>query len=213
MRSLVAVASVAGLALGCRSEATSVLPPVGQLPAFSLIDQDGQRFDSAALAGRVWIADFVFTSCPTRCAELTEKMRALRETMRDLAPPPRFISFSVDPENDDPAALRAFRTKHQASWPFLTGSVAAITQVVVDGFRQPIDRGRPVSETERMQITHGTRLVLVGPKGRIRGLYETDPRSLKALVDDVRLLNHRERPRAMATKGTGAGQTPERRSL
>src|SRR5262245_22737135 len=59
----------------------SGLPAFSQVPAFSLSAQDGRAFDSAALAGKVWVASFVFTSCKNSCPMLTAQMKRLSQAL------------------------------------------------------------------------------------------------------------------------------------
>src|SRR5262249_54808382 len=76
-------------------------PPVMfALPAFGLTDRLGKPFGSNELAGHVWIADFFFTSCPTRCPELTETMKRVQKRMRNMGDAVFLVSISVDPERD-----------------------------------------------------------------------------------------------------------------
>ena len=68
------------------------LPSYGPVPSFSLVDQEGQKFDRAQLAGKVWVADFVFTGCSEACPKLTGEMAKLQKLVLDDAaknyPPP-----------------------------------------------------------------------------------------------------------------------------
>jgi cytochrome oxidase Cu insertion factor (SCO1/SenC/PrrC family) len=93
-------------------------PPVlGALPAFRLTDQHGRPFGSQELAGRVWVASFIFTRCETVCPAVTRKMARIQDRTRNLEPALHLVSFSVDPEHDTPERLaeRAHgATHHQA---------------------------------------------------------------------------------------------------
>src|SRR5262245_58590644 len=72
-------------------------------PDFAYTDQRGARVTKQALAGRPWVANFVFTTCRTVCPLLTAKMVQLQRKLPGV--PVRFVSFSVDPEHDTPQAL------------------------------------------------------------------------------------------------------------
>src|SRR3954468_6636511 len=65
-------------ALLFRQTARPELPMLGDLPAFKLTAKDGKPFGKQDLLGRVWIADFVFTSCADACPRLQGKMKKLR---------------------------------------------------------------------------------------------------------------------------------------
>ncbi len=155
------------------------LAPIGKLPAFSLIDQRGARFDAASLAGKAWVADFIFTTCKQSCPRLTARMTQLRALVakkrgtKDLGV--RFVSFSVDPENDTPEVLSAYAAKvnaDPASWSFVTGPSEDVQQTIVKGFKvtaQRIDKG-----AGEYDVLHGNWFVVGDGAGLIRGYYSTD---------------------------------------
>jgi protein SCO1/2 len=107
-----AVALAAGAALpGCQrhdASAAEVLPSLGTVGPFWLTDQDGRTFTEASLDGKVWVAAFMFTRCPTVCPEMVRRMRSIQEQAKQKGVPLQLVSFSVDPENDTPEVLRAY---------------------------------------------------------------------------------------------------------
>ncbi len=58
------------------------LPELGELPAFALTDQLGRPFGRDDLRGKVWVADFVFTSCSDACPRLTQRMKSLQDRLQ-----------------------------------------------------------------------------------------------------------------------------------
>ena len=78
------------------------LPLQGPAPSFSLTDQTGQDFNTRGLEGRVWIADFIFTSCAGTCPGMSTQMESLQKR---LPPEVLLVSFSVDPKRDTPPVL------------------------------------------------------------------------------------------------------------
>jgi protein SCO1/2 len=163
----------------------------GTLPSFEFVNQDAQPFGSAQLAGKIWIADFIFTSCPGPCPIISSRMSELQKPLAktDI----RLISFTVDPEKDTPEVLRAYAEKLHAQskrWDFLTGSRPAIYALTRDGFKLAVsdsgeDAGVPV---------HSTRVALVDRRGVIRGYYDAlAPDAVTKLLADA---NHlfREQP-------------------
>jgi cytochrome oxidase Cu insertion factor (SCO1/SenC/PrrC family) len=101
-----------------------------------LVTQDGKkvRFYSDVLKGHVVTINFMFTRCNDACPLLTQKMRQVKEGLGDLfGKPVRFVSLSVDPANDTPAAMKKFAEKNQAihpEWIFLTGKKADLDKVM-----------------------------------------------------------------------------------
>jgi protein SCO1/2 len=167
-----------------------------QLPEFTLTDQLGLPFGSKDLDGKVWIANFIFTNCPSRCPLLSADMEKLQKRMRNMGNAVYLVSFTVDPERDTPEVLKAYAEKHHANvrrWRFLTGDLDKVKQAIVAGFKMPMDPGTatPSEDSEKptlFDITHGTRFVLIDHKGRVRGFYDADNDGMDALVRDLSLV-------------------------
>jgi protein SCO1/2 len=167
-------------------------PPVlGSLPAFALTDQHGRQFGSEDLAGRVWVASFIFTRCPTVCPAVTRHMARIQDRTRNLEPAVHLVSFSVDPEYDTPERLDEYARAHRASprmWTFLTGPAGAVRATVEKGLRVTMERDED-EPSPAAAITHGTHLVLVDGAARIRGYYDPDaPAAMDRIVRDAALL-------------------------
>jgi carboxypeptidase C (cathepsin A) len=106
---------------GCRKEPP--LPVYWQIPAFQLTAQSGQPFDSKSLEGDIWVADFIFTTCPGPCPRMSSQMRGVQSAVASM-PDVKLVSFTVDPKNDTPTALAAYATRYRAEpgrWFFFTG--------------------------------------------------------------------------------------------
>src|SRR5213596_478306 len=164
----------------------------GTVPSFQFTNQDGQPFGSPQLAGKIWIADFVYTTCPGPCPMISSRMSELQKPLEKTDV--RLISFSVDPEKDTPDVLRSYAERLQAEpgrWDFLTGPKSAIYSLSHDGFKLAISDG---SDAEGIPV-HSTRIVLVDRHGAIRGYYDaTEPDAITKLLADT---NHllREQPK------------------
>jgi len=166
-------------------------PPVlATLPGFQLTDQDGRPFGSADLAGRVWVASFIFTRCETVCPRITGQMARIQARTRNLEPALHLVSFSVDPEHDTPARLAAYARAHRASprmWTFLTGPADAVQATVEKGLR--VSMGREPGDPSPAAISHGTHLVLIDGAARIRGYYDPEaPDAVDRVIRDAALL-------------------------
>ena len=68
------------------------------VPDFSLTTQQGEPLTLSDMKGKIWVADFIFTNCPTICPAMTQEMARLQSEF--VAAPVYFVSFSVDPERD-----------------------------------------------------------------------------------------------------------------
>ncbi len=166
------------------------LPVLGELPPFTLTDQDGRPFGAADLKGYVWMAGFIFTRCPTICPAITARMAHIQRRARGIEEGFRLVSFSVDPAYDTPERLAAYARAHQASprmWKMLTGSLAAVKGTVEEGLK--IAMGNPVGEQDFASLFHGTHFVLVDGDLRIRGYYDSsDPEVEDRILHDATML-------------------------
>ncbi len=164
------------------------MPVLGHVGAFALLDQQARSVSAESWRGKVWVAAFFFTRCPTICPRITRRMRALQLASSDTNPSLSLVSFSVDPDNDTPAALLAYAQHYGAdlrSWSFLTGDLAVVERTVVDGFRLALD-GKADPNAENGGIIHGSHLVLVDRTLAIRGYYRTDDEAeLQRLLSDA----------------------------
>jgi len=164
-------------------------PPVlGQLPEFELVERTARPFGSKQLAGKVWIADFIFTRCMGPCPRMSWNMQQLQGSLRDVDDV-RLVTFTVDPEYDTPWVLTDYAQRYQAitdRWLFLTGNVDAIYKLAQENFRVTAKRQLAGPSHE---IDHGTHFILVDAKGRIRGYYASEEdRVLELVAGDARRL-------------------------
>ncbi len=189
LASLLALPGVAAF-LNHRRAQAHTLPDLGRVPTFAFVDQLGRPFASTQLAGHIWVADFIFTSCGQICPRMTAQMQTLGRRLdeRGLSPRVQLLSFSVDPQTDTPERLRAFAANYKADaarWHFLTGPVKEMESAVVGGFHTAVSR----DDTDAFGILHGTRFVLIDAAGALRGYYDpADDSAMVALLADAERL-------------------------
>lgn len=176
---IVAVVAALAVVFFPRRPAREPLPVFGDVPAFEMRDQEGRPFASdTTLKGHPWVASFIFTRCTTVCPLLTRKVREVQQGTKDL----RLVSFTVDPDFDEPPVLAAYARAHDADtrrWWFLQGDAAPVAKAMKMGFDKAPER--PVGES----IVHGSHLVLVDEAMHIRGFYDSsDPVALRRLIAD-----------------------------
>jgi protein SCO1/2 len=164
----------------------------GSVPPFNLTNQNGQPFGSNDLTNKIWIADFVFTSCPGPCPIISSRMSELQKPLEKTDV--HLVSFTVDPDKDTPEVLRNYADKLHAQagrWDFLTGNKSTIYDLTEKGFKLAVADGRDDTGTP----VHSTRMVLVDRHGQIRGYYDSLAADgvTKILADTSHLL--REQPR------------------
>ncbi len=143
-----------------------------EVGGFAFTDQQSRPVKKTDLKGKVWIANFIFTSCAAECLVLSSRFAELQRlfaTEEDLA----FVSFSVDPQTDTPERLGQFAQRWHADpekWFFLTGEAAEVDALVKNSFllpvtRDPIEAGKLMSE----KFIHSNRFAIVDRSGTVRG--------------------------------------------
>jgi protein SCO1/2 len=169
------------------------LPHLGALPEFRLTDQEGRPFGAAELRGKVWVAGFIFTRCPTICPAISARMAHLQHRARGIEERFRLVSFSVDPAYDTPERLAAYARQYRASprmWKMLTGSFDAMKATVEEGLK--IAMGSPAGEQDFASLFHGTHFVLVDADLQIRGYYDSSAAEVEdRLLHDAAMLINR----------------------
>jgi protoheme IX farnesyltransferase len=152
------------------------LPVYGELPDFELVDQDGQPFTRASLAGEPWVVDFIFTSCGGVCVPMTRRMVDLQAEGLDA----RFLSVSVDPSRDGPPVLKGFREKwdgDESRWSLVVGSHEAVMGLANQAFKLPAGTGTGPGGTAvdgMPELFHSQRFALLDGRSRVRGYYAHD---------------------------------------
>jgi protein SCO1 len=147
---------------------------------YALVDHLGRPFTPSTLEGEVWVAGFVFTSCPSSCPAVTRAMSDLADRFDRNKVDVKIVSFTVDPERDTPEVLAAYAEQagaDPARWRFVTGEPDAIRSLVSDGFRLGVGDRQAVAGDggDLYDIAHSTKLALVDGEGQIRGYYGIEP--------------------------------------
>jgi protein SCO1/2 len=162
-----------------------------ELPAFTLTNQFQKPYGLADLKGHVWVADFVFTTCPTVCPKLTKRMAEIQHRSRNLGDAFHLVTFTVDPENDTPERLAAYAEAYHADpnrWAFLTGTLGEVENTVVKGFKLAMGKDELPAGSGLFAIFHGEKLVLIDDQGFIRGYYDADDPGIDALLHDAGII-------------------------
>src|SRR3989338_3007662 len=145
-------------------------PPWVIVGDWTLTNQNNQPFSSKELAGKVVIANFFFTRCPSVCPKLTQSMLEVRKRFLKLLDKAAFLGISIDPEFDTPSVLAAYAQKNNLDWPLLTGTKNQVYHVVENQMKFAIGNAHHVAE-----------LVLFDQQGNVRGKFSSDPTGLASL--------------------------------
>ena len=168
--------------------------PVGD---FTLTDQDGRtvRPSDPELAGKVWVASFIFTRCAGPCPQVTATMVRLQNELADR-PDVRLLTFTVDPEYDTPEVLKKYAGRfgaHPDRWRFLTGPEADVYRLENDGFKIGATKNPDAQASPGDAVSHSTLLAVVDRHGVVRGYFDgmADPsveNSTRAFEEDQQRL-------------------------
>jgi protein SCO1/2 len=127
---------VAGILVAFAISRLNVKPPpvYDSVPQFTLTNQNGSVVSSDSLRGQIWLADVIFTRCPSQCLRMSAHMKELQAKLpRDI----KLVSLTTDPTYDTPAVLKKYASSlsQTDNWLFLTGDKRVINKVAVDGLK------------------------------------------------------------------------------
>ncbi|MCB0663138.1 MAG: SCO family protein [Saprospiraceae bacterium] len=156
------------------------------IPAFSFVDQDSNNVTNESLAGKAYIADFFFISCPTICPRVKKQMLRIRDRFGkedNLF----FLSHSIDPKRDTVGALKRYAQNlgvDDGKWKFVTGDKYKIYEIADDYFSIAIeDPDAPGG------FDHSGRIILVDGDGHVRSFCDgTDPVKVDQFMNDIDVL-------------------------
>ena len=168
---------------------------------FSFINQDNDTITQDSLTGSIYVANFFFTSCPSICPIMTRNMSYLQDKL-SVFPNIRFLSHTVDPENDTPEKLRSYVSLMQqknininlSNWDFVTGDKDKLYESAADYFvNASVDSLAPGG------FLHSEYFILIDKQGRVRsgidrngnavGAYDgTNEVQMKDLINDINVL-------------------------
>lgn len=143
----------------------------GMIGDFTLTDHHGQPFNRDQVDGKVWVANFIFTSCATECPLLSRRMREVQEA---FAGDDRvsLVSISIDPRTDHPERLAKYASAYKAGekWSFLTGETKIIEHLCTKGFMVTTPGSAPPdsSKPKTRQLLHSEKIAVVDQLGVVR---------------------------------------------
>tara|TARA_B000000609_G_C24066471_1_gene289633 strand:- start:166 stop:753 length:588 start_codon:yes stop_codon:yes gene_type:complete len=164
------------------SKPVKELPEIGNVPQFEFTNSDGNIVTLDNLKGKVWVADFIFTTCTMACPMMTGNMNIVHKKFKKNDNV-RLVSISVYPEFDTPEVLKNYASQYDADtekWLFLTGKEDAVKDIIRDGFK--------IGDYEDI-IFHSEKFALVDKKGIIRAYYNgMKSEDMKQLKKDIDVL-------------------------
>lgn len=170
-------------------------PPLVNVGAWSLTSHEGKDFGTTDLKGKVVIANFFFTRCPTICPKLIQDMNEVRKRFEKEGEQVQFVSFSVDPEFDTPEVLRAYRVKSNITannWTLVTSTTDKMVDVVMNKMKLHVGEKEKIEGTdpadELFNISHVAEFVLFDQNGDLRAKVSTDTLGLASIVRSAKFL-------------------------
>lgn len=155
---------------------------------FSLIDQDGKKVSSETVKGKIYVANFFFTICPSICPTMTQNLLAVYNTFKNDADI-LMVSHSVMPATDTVAQLKKYASRWKIDsqrWHLLTGEKDKIYALARQSYFAEKEIGL---QKEKNEFLHTENAFLIDKNGYIRGVYNaTLPLDVENLVKDIKVL-------------------------
>mgnify|MGYP001552967912 CR=1 FL=1 len=159
--------------------------------SFAFLNQFRDTIDNSTVDGKVYVADFFFTTCPGICIAMSKQLQRVQKRFaenEDFL----ILSHTVWPEVDTPEVLFEYAQKYDAikgKWHFLTGPKEDLYSLA----RKSYFTLKPAAVGEKgdgdSDFIHTSNMVLVDRKGQIRGYYDgTNPEEVDDLIEDAQRL-------------------------
>lgn len=158
---------------------------------FAFTNQNGKTITQKDYEGKIYVADFFFTTCPTICPMMTDNMVWLQEQIKNN-PKVMLLSHSVTPDIDSVPVLKAYAQKKgvlDSKWNLVTGDKKDIYYIARKSYLA-VKTGKP---SELYDMVHTENFVLVDQKRRVRGFYDgTKREEVEKLLADINFLSTKE---------------------
>ena len=169
-----------------------------KIAPFAFTNQNGKKVTNKDYEGKIYVADFFFTTCQTICPKMTDNMVWLQDKIKDN-PKVKLLSHSVFPDEDTVEVLKKYATEKgviDSKWNLVTGNQKEIYKIARQSYLV-VKTGKP---EEMYDMVHTENFVLVDQKGRIRGFYNglnidkkvKDEKNLTQLVEDIEYLSEKD---------------------
>lgn len=169
-----------------------------KIAPFAFTNQNGKKITNKDYEGKIYVADFFFTTCQTICPKMTDNMVWLQNKIKDN-PKVKLLSHSVFPDEDTVEVLKKYAKEKgviDEKWNLVTGNQKEIYKIARQSYLV-VKTGKP---EELYDMVHTENFVLVDQKGRIRGFYNglnidktvKGEKNLTQLVEDIEFLSEKD---------------------
>ncbi|MEL4307131.1 SCO family protein [Joostella sp. CR20] len=160
-----------------------------KIAPFKLVNQNGDTITEADYEGKIYVADFFFTTCLTICPMMTDNMVILQDQLKNDNEV-KLLSFSVTPQIDSVPRLKTYALEKgviDSKWNMLTGDKKQIYNLA----RKSYLAVKTVGDGGPFDMIHTENFVLVDTKKRIRGFYDgTKPEDIEQILHDIEILKN-----------------------
>ncbi|MCE7992222.1 MAG: SCO family protein [Roseivirga sp.] len=158
------------------------------IPAFKLVDQEGDTVTEKTVEGKIYVADFFFGTCPSICPTMAQQMLRVHDKFKevdDFA----ILSHTIDPDHDTVAYLKGYAEKlgieNNDTWHFLTGPQEEIYELGEKDYMVTVGQ----DENAPGGFIHSGHFWLVDKERRLRGFYDgTIASQVDRLINDIKKL-------------------------
>jgi protein SCO1 len=157
------------------------------IPPFKFINQYGDSISDKNLAGKIYVADFFFTSCPSICPIMQRNMLNVYNAFKadsDI----EILSYTIDPKYDSVPVLKKYADKlgiNGNTWWFLQGKKADTYRIAEKNYLVAVSQDSTVAGG----YVHQGYFVLIDKQKRVRGSYDgTNPQQVAQLIADIKIL-------------------------
>lgn len=154
---------------------------------FSFVNQNGDTITQKNYEGKIYVADFFFTTCGSICPKMTTNLADVQKAVLNN-PKVMLLSHTVFPEVDSIPVLKQYAIKHgvvDSKWNLVTGDKKEIYTMARKSYLA-VKLGRP---DQLYDMVHTENFVLVDQKRRVRGFYDgTNKEEIKRLLEDIDFL-------------------------
>ena len=155
---------------------------------FSFVNQNGDTITQKNYEGKIYVADFFFTTCGSICPKMTTNLEEVQKAVLNN-PKVMLLSHTVFPEVDSIPVLKEYAVKHHvvdSKWNLVTGDKKEIYTMARKSYLA-VKLGRP---DQLYDMVHTENFVLVDQKRRVRGFYDgTNKEEIKRLLEDINFLS------------------------
>ncbi len=161
---------------------------IHRIPAFSFTDQDGNNITEKTVAGKIYVANFIFTGCGSICPRMTENLSIVQKKYQ-LDQDILFLSHTVMPERDNVLVLKNYaqiKGIPSNKWHLLTGNIDSIYRMAKKEYYAGEKIGYYGNQKD---FLHTENCMLIDKYRRIRGVYNgTLLLEMERMIEDIEIL-------------------------